>query len=169
MIKQKEIAFLGMGSNIGDRFAQIEQAVRFLEDSCAIEVNKLSSVYETEPVGYLDQPKFLNLVCQIQTTLTPHQLLRLVQSIEQQLKRKRTIRWGPRTIDIDILLFGNQIIHDPDLIIPHPRMLQRSFVMIPLAELDPDRMIPGTTKTVVQWRQMLSDQSVSLYHQSIQV
>src|SRR5690606_15925550 len=145
-------AFLGMGSNIGDRFAQIEQAVRFLEDSCAIEVNKLSSVYETEPVGYLDQPKFLNLVCQIQTTLTPHQLLRLVQSIEQQLKRKRTIRWGPRTIDIDILLFGNQIIHDPDLIIPHPRMLQRSFVMIPLAELDPDRMIPGTTKTVVQWR-----------------
>lgn len=169
MVKQKEIAFLGMGSNIGDRFAQIEQAVRLLEDIGTIEVDKLSSVYETEPVGYLDQPKFLNLVCQIRTTLTPHQLLRQVQSIEQRLKRVRTIRWGPRTIDIDILLFGDQMVHDPDLIIPHPRMLQRSFVMVPLAELDPNRIIPGTTKTVFQWAQMLSDQAISLFHQSIQV
>ena len=157
----KETVYLGMGTNLGDRLANLKQALHLLSQLNGVEVIKVSSIYETEPVGYLDQPFFLNLVCQIQTQLTPRLLLDQLQEIEQKLKRVRTIRWGPRTIDIDILLFGNRIIHQSDLMIPHPRMLERSFVIIPLAELAPDLIIPGTEQTVLQWKARLSQQSTS--------
>lgn len=165
----KETVYLGMGTNLGDRLQQIKQAVHLLRRINGVKVTKLSSIYETEPVGYLEQPHFLNLVCEIQTTLTPTHLFAQIQMIEQRLKRVRTVRWGPRTIDIDILLFGSRIIHQPDLVVPHPRMLQRSFVMVPLAELVHDLIIPGTARTVAQWRKMLSDQAITLVHEPIQV
>lgn len=162
----KETVYLGLGTNLGDRLHHMKQAIHWLRKRNEIEVTRISSIYETEPVGYLDQPHFLNLVCEIETTLTPTQLFAHIQWIEQKLKRVRTVRWGPRTIDIDILLFGNQIIHQPDLMIPHPRMLQRSFVMVPLAELAGDLIVPGTAKTVDQWRKSISDQRITLVYES---
>lgn len=162
MTDATEIVYLGIGTNIGDRLSNIKQALQLLEKVDGVIVERISSIYETEPVGYREQPFFFNLVSQIRTQLPPKQLLKETQQIEQQLKRVRTVRWGPRTIDIDILLFGDCIIHQPDLIIPHPRMLQRSFVLIPLEELAPELIIPGTEQTVSQWNERLEQQPTSL-------
>lgn len=105
---------------------------------------KVSSFYETEPVGYVDQPDFLNLCVEIQTELSPKAVLERGLAIEQQLHRVRKERWGPRTLDIDILLYGDQIIEEQDLTIPHPRMTERAFVLIPLQEIAPNKIEPRT-------------------------
>lgn len=165
--KDMETVYLGIGTNLGDRRANIQQALQLLDEVDGINVLQHSSIYETEPVGYLDQPFFFNLVCQLRTKLTPQQLLHQLQRIEQTLKRVRTVRWGPRTIDLDILLFGTRIVDQPNLTIPHPRMLQRSFVMIPLAELAPDLIIPGTEQTVLQWKERCIKRSTSLVRKVI--
>lgn len=161
MASHKETVYLGIGTNLGDRLSNIKQALRLLANIEGVKVVRHSSIYETEPVGYLEQPFFLNMVCQLQTWLTPRQLLLQTQKIEQILKRVRTVRWGPRTMDLDILLFGNRIIQQPDLVIPHPRMLERSFVMVPLAELASDLIVPGTGQTVLQWKERCVKQTTS--------
>lgn len=136
--------FLGLGSNVGDRENQLKKAIRLLDEQPGIKVVKVSSFYETEPVGYVDQPDFLNLCVEIQTELSPKAVLESGLAIEQQLHRVRKERWGPRTLDIDILLYGDQIIEEEDLTIPHPRMTERAFVLIPLQEIAPNKVEPRT-------------------------
>ncbi|WP_432663498.1 2-amino-4-hydroxy-6-hydroxymethyldihydropteridine diphosphokinase [Wukongibacter baidiensis] len=128
-------AYLGLGSNIGDTKENIDSAIDILKSHEKIEVTKVSSYYETEPVGYEDQDWFLNVVLEIDTTLKPYELLELCNLIEEKLKRKRIVRWGPRTIDVDILLYEGFESEDEKLTIPHPRMTERAFVMIPLNEI----------------------------------
>lgn len=136
--------FLSLGSNLGDRRAHLEEALRRLEEG-GVRVVRRSSWYETEPVGYTDQPAFLNLVVEVRTSLTPRALLRRAQEVELALGRVRTVRWGPRTADVDLLLYGRRVILEPDLVVPHPRLRERAFVLVPLYELDPDLVLPDGT------------------------
>lgn len=130
-------AYLSLGSNIGDRLAMLTEAVRLLSEHPAIAVKAVSSIYETDPVGYTDQEAFLNLALEIGTTLPASELLDVCQSIEEQLERKRIIRWGPRTIDLDILLYNQDNMETERLTVPHPRMHERAFVLVPLLEIAP--------------------------------
>ena len=130
--------YLGLGSNIGDRKDNIDSAIDMLKNHGSIEVKRISSYYETEPIGYEDQNWFLNVVLEINTTLKPYDLLEFCSSIEEKLKRKRVIRWGPRTIDVDILIYEGFTSKDERLTVPHPRMTDRAFVMIPLYEIAPN-------------------------------
>ncbi|MBO8165509.1 MAG: 2-amino-4-hydroxy-6-hydroxymethyldihydropteridine diphosphokinase [Brevibacillus sp.] len=128
-------AYLALGSNIGDRQQHLRRAIQLLQETPGIAVCKLSAVYETEPVGYEEQPPFLNMVIAVDTDLTPPCLLAEVLAVEEKMGRVRTIRWGPRTIDIDILLYGREQIRLPNLQIPHPRMGERGFVLVPLRDV----------------------------------
>ncbi|QTD40274.1 2-amino-4-hydroxy-6-hydroxymethyldihydropteridine diphosphokinase [Sporosarcina sp. Te-1] len=130
-------AYISIGSNIGDRLHQLMDAVRSLQGNDGITVVNLSSVYETIPVGYTEQSDFLNLVVMVETTLSAQDLLSVCQKIENEQGRVRTIRWGPRTVDLDILLYNNDNIESENLLVPHPRMRERAFVLIPLLELAP--------------------------------
>lgn len=132
-------SYLSLGSNMGDRVGMLRQAVRLLKEHPAIEVMNISSLYETAPVGFTEQDVFLNMVVQLQTSLTAYELLEICQDIEQTLDRKREIRWGPRTIDLDILLYNQDEFETENLVIPHPRMHERAFVLVPLLELDPEQ------------------------------
>jgi 2-amino-4-hydroxy-6-hydroxymethyldihydropteridine diphosphokinase len=134
--------YLALGSNIGDREANLREAVRLLAQS-AIEISKLSSIYETEPVDYLDQPWFLNAVLEARTELPPAELLATLRHIESQMGSHKPFPKGPRLIDLDILLYGDDTLDTPDLQIPHPRMLQRNFVLAPLAEVAPPLRHPS--------------------------
>lgn len=127
--------YLGLGSNLGDRKKNLDLAVEKIGQLPDTIVIKHSKIYETDPVGYLEQDKFLNAVVKIQTTLAPVALLKRLQAIEYELKRTREIHWGPRTIDIDILLYDEISMDLPELKIPHPRMHEREFVMIPLRDV----------------------------------
>ncbi|MEH6940665.1 2-amino-4-hydroxy-6-hydroxymethyldihydropteridine diphosphokinase [Bacillus sp. JJ722] len=138
------IAYLSLGSNLDDRLLYLHDAVRLLHDNEHIEVMDVSSLYETDPVGYTDQGNFLNIVVKLKTTYTAEQLLSVSQSIENQLGRKRIIRWGPRTVDLDILLFNHENIETDGLSVPHPRMHERAFVIIPLVEVEPNIQLPTT-------------------------
>jgi 2-amino-4-hydroxy-6-hydroxymethyldihydropteridine diphosphokinase len=135
-------AFIGLGSNMGDRYQYLMRAIDFLAGHPAIELVNISSVYETDPVGYEDQDQFLNMVIEAKTKLTANDLLAECMKIEQMLGRKREIKWGPRTIDLDILLFNQENIETEKLIVPHPRMLERAFVMVPLLEIRPEIRFP---------------------------
>jgi len=137
--------YLGLGSNMGDRQENLDRALEYL--SQRLRMGRISSIYDTEPVGDVEQPRFLNLVCQAHTRLEPAALLSLAKGIESKLGR--TGKSGsPRSIDIDILLYGEQVIETPELIIPHPSMVRRAFVLIPLAEIVPDLVHPVSGKTV---------------------
>lgn len=129
---------LGLGSNLGDREQYIATAVRLLAACPALTVCRTSALYETEPVGVKEQPAFLNAVISIKTTLEPEALLEQCLAVEAQLGRIRQERWGPRTIDIDLLLYENRICNSPRLSLPHPRLAERKFVLIPLAEVAGD-------------------------------
>ena len=129
------ICYIGVGSNLGERDRNIEKAIDELGKIQGIEVKKVSKIYETEPVGDVNQPEYLNGVLEIETLLGPIDLLRAVQDIENKLGRKRTVRWGPRVIDLDILTYGNEVIDEPDLKIPHPLMNERKFVQKPLKDV----------------------------------
>ena len=133
------IVYLGLGSNVGDRLANLVRALENLGASGDLEILDCSAVYETEPWGLTDQPKFLNCAVKARTTLMPEQLLGLAKTIEPKMGRTAGVRYGPRPIDIDILLYGDLVINleVPDLQIPHPRMAERAFVLIPLAEIAP--------------------------------
>lgn len=141
-------AYLSLGSNIGDRVGQLESAIRVLNDKRGIKVTNVSPIYETEPVGYVDQDDFLNLCIEIETDLSPHALLRDCLDTEQQLHRVRKVRWGPRTCDIDILLYGSNRVDAPDLTIPHPRMLERAFVLVPLIDIASQVVEPQTNQRI---------------------
>lgn len=135
-------AYLSLGSNIGKRKENILKAYKILETQELTIVNR-SSFYETAPVGVEDQKFFINSVIQVETDLEPYELLEKCHLVEKALKRKRVIRWGPRTIDVDILLFNDLELDDPDLIIPHQEIKNRAFVLIPLAEINDSLVISG--------------------------
>lgn len=137
-------AYLSLGSNLGQREANLAEAVRSLSHDDQITVITTSSIYETAPWGYPDQPDFLNCAAEVKTTLGPVPLLERVKEVEAQVGRQPSFRYGPRAIDVDILLYGDLVIQveTPDLQIPHPRMTQRAFVLIPLAEIVGDVMHP---------------------------
>lgn len=132
--------YLSLGSNLGDRRANLKQALSLLSES--VEIVKVSSVYDTEPVGVGEQPRFLNLVCRLNTDVGPMQLLSLIKGIEAGMGRDLSLRDAPRIIDIDIIFYGDTIIESPELVIPHPRMRERAFVLIPFAEIAPDVVHP---------------------------
>ena len=139
--------YLGLGSNLGDRAATLDAALRKL-DSPELRLTRASGLYETEPMGLKEQPWFLNLVAEFQTTLFPLQLLQRTKKIENELGRKRVVLNGPRTIDIDIILYGSAIVQSEELEIPHPRFRERRFVLAPLAELNPDLRDPVSGQQV---------------------
>ena len=130
-------AFVGVGANLGDRWTTIRRALAALADEPEIAVLESSAVYETEPVGVRDQPDFLNLVAGVETTLTPEELLAVLQRLEEAAgrRRDREVRWGPRPLDLDLLLYEGEERAGPELILPHPRMWERAFVRVPLGEL----------------------------------
>jgi 2-amino-4-hydroxy-6-hydroxymethyldihydropteridine diphosphokinase len=128
-------AFVSMGANLGDRYATISSAIERLASKSGIHAVERSSFYETDPVGDIDQPQFLNLVVGFETSLTPEGLLELLMDLEREFGRVRTTRWGPRTLDLDLLAYESESRSTPILELPHPRMLERPFVLVPLAEL----------------------------------
>lgn len=137
------IAYIGIGSNVGDRTMFVRSAADALDADDRIEVLKVSSLYETAPVGGPPQRSFVNVVVEIETDLSPQDLLRTCKSLEEVLGREPSdIRWGPRVVDLDVLLYGEEKVNDPDLEIPHPRIAERRFVLIPLLEIAPDAADP---------------------------
>ncbi len=146
--------YLGLGGNLGDREANLREACRHLEAG-GVRVDRCSSLYETEPWGVADQPRFLNAVCCGQTDLSPAALLALAKQIEQDLGRRPTVRYGPRPVDIDILLYGDTQLVSPELTIPHPRLAERAFVLVPLVEIAPEVAVPGTGRSVRELLQAL--------------
>ncbi|QNU68633.1 2-amino-4-hydroxy-6-hydroxymethyldihydropteridine diphosphokinase [Ruminiclostridium herbifermentans] len=141
-------AYIALGSNIGNREDNLNKAIEMLKQNDEVEVNKISSYLNTAPVGYTDQPDFLNAVVEVKTTLSPHKLLMVCSDIEKKLKRERIIHWGPRTIDLDILLYEDLVLNHEDLVIPHPRMHEREFVLKPLKEIAPKAFHPVLKKTI---------------------
>ena len=139
-------AYLGLGSNIGDKEENIQRAVELIKEKC--EVSRQSSFYETEPVGYDNQDWFLNSVIEVKTILAPEELLAFLQSIEQEMGRIKTFKNGPRVIDLDILFYGDQTVKEEHLIIPHPRLHERLFVLEPLHEICPDYIHPIFRKSI---------------------
>ncbi|MDM5231214.1 2-amino-4-hydroxy-6-hydroxymethyldihydropteridine diphosphokinase [Lysinibacillus pakistanensis] len=129
--------YLSIGTNMGERLENLQHAVELLKDNKGIEVVRISSVYETAAVGYTDQADFLNIAVHIKTALSSSEILTICQSVEQELGRVREFRWGPRIIDLDILLYNHENIETESLIVPHPRMYERAFVLVPLVEITP--------------------------------
>src|SRR5690625_477251 len=140
--------YIALGTNIEPRDFYLSEALNLLEAHDSIAIQQRSSIYETEPVGYLDQADFLNMVIEIQTLLEPIELLDTTQGIEEKLGRTRDIRFGPRTIDLDILLYNQENSTVDRLTLPHPRMSERAFVLVPLAEIAGDVILPDTGNTV---------------------
>ena len=138
--------YLGLGSNLGNRQYNLDKTVDFL--SQRLRVEKVSSVYDTEPVGNIEQPRFLNMVCQVSTSLAPTELLTLAKGIERKLGSTFSKSNAPRPSDIDILFYGEQVSETPVLVIPHPRLTERAFVLVPLAKIAPDLVHPVNGKTV---------------------
>ena len=136
-------AYIGLGANLGDPRAQLLAAVEALDRTAGTCVTARSSLYRSSPVGYADQPHYLNAVVRLDTSLEPEALLARLQEIERTLGRERPFRDAPRTIDLDLLLYGAGRLDTPTLSVPHPRMHQRAFVLLPLLELDPAAVIPG--------------------------
>lgn len=140
-----DTAYVGLGSNLGDKRANLEKALELLSGTPGVKLNRIASYYRTAPVGGPVQDWYLNTVAELITGLEPRRLLSALLEIENKLGRVRTIRWGPRTVDLDLLLYGCRESQDADLTLPHPRMIERAFVMAPLAELAPEFMLKGKT------------------------
>ena len=138
-----EIAFIGLGSNLADPLVQVRQALMELESIPGTRVTARSSLYRTSPVGYLEQPDFINAVASVQTTLKPQALLAALLAIENRHGRRRTTRDAPRTLDLDLLLYGEEVLDRDGLTLPHPRLHERAFVLAPLAEIAPGATVPG--------------------------
>jgi 2-amino-4-hydroxy-6-hydroxymethyldihydropteridine diphosphokinase len=153
-----KLAYICLGSNVGDRELLLRQALEKLE-APDLHLLRTSSVYETEPIGLRDQAWFLNLVAEFETALLPRQLLHRAQQVERELGRRRTVVNGPRTLDADILLYGRTIMDCDELTIPHPRYAERRFVLAPLAELNPALRDPVTGRTVTEMLQALQGQA----------
>lgn len=143
--KESTIAYIGLGANLGERETTIAEALRRVDEDEHTSVLRSTAPIETEPVGYEDQPRFLNAAARVQTTRSPRELLALLLQVERELGRVRGEgpRYGPRTIDLDLLLYGDERIDEPGLEVPHPRLHERRFALEPLAELDPALAVPG--------------------------
>lgn len=155
--RQWNEAYISYGSNIGDKKYYIEEALKELDKYYHTKVIKKSNLIRTEPWGYKEQDEFLNGVCKIKTLLSPKELMEFLLSIESNLKRERVIKWGPRTIDLDIIFFNDIISEDEDVILPHPRMHQRSFVLEPLNEIAPYKVHPLYKKRIFELIEELND------------
>lgn len=151
--------YISMGSNLGDRVEMLRRGLDELDRLGDTQVVRLSSIYDTEPLGEVDQPRFLNAVVMIETELEPEVLLWNLLLIERRLGRVRTRRWGPRPLDLDILLYGDQVIDQPWLTVPHPLLHERAFVLVPLAELAPDLVHPELGIKVAELRDRLRGQN----------
>jgi 2-amino-4-hydroxy-6-hydroxymethyldihydropteridine diphosphokinase len=138
----EQFAFLGLGSNLGDRLTFLQRAVDLLDADRRTRVDAVSSVYQTEPVGGPEQEPYLNIAVRVATRRTPRGLLRLGQQVERELGRTREVRWGPRTIDVDVLLYDDREVAARDLQVPHPRLAERAFALIPLLEVAPGQRLP---------------------------
>ena len=158
----RKLAYLSLGSNLGDRVHHLEETIRLLQED-ELKVLRRSSLYETEPRDLANQPWFLNLVIEVETALFPRQLLARIKRIESLLGRKRIADKGPRTIDIDIVLFARFVIDTPDLVIPHPRMGERRFVLEPLVELAPELRHPVTHESMREMLGRVSSQKAVKY------
>ncbi len=157
-LDMKKRAYLCLGSNLAGRRQYLERALEEIRAE-GVEVTRVSSLYESEPVDVTNQPWFLNCVAEVESDLMPLQLLRRMQRVEQRLGRRRGVRRGPRTIDIDILLFGNHVVHTPVLEIPHPRMTERRFVLEPMRELAPQLRHPVSRRTMTELLSEVRDRS----------
>ncbi len=149
--EKKKRSFIGIGSNLGDRLWYIRAALKAMEESPGLDVLACSQVADTRPVDNLDQPHFLNQVVSVDTSLSPHGLLTILQAIETNLGRKRTVWKGPRTIDLDILLYGDRVVGHPSLTIPHAQLLNRLFLVRQILEIDPDAVDPASHQTLVSF------------------
>lgn len=151
--------FLGLGSNLGDRLDNLRRGLTELSATKSVQVVNCSSVYEAEPVGFRQQPWFLNMAVEIDTRLDPFQLLACIQRVETQVGRKKNFRWGPRVIDIDLLYYGDLVIHHPRLEIPHRQLQQRRFVLLPLQEIAAQFLHPESQQTVAELAAVCPDNS----------
>lgn len=157
------LIFLSLGTNLGDRVVNLRNAILNLAPK--VTVTRQSSIYETEPWGYPDQPAFLNQVVKADTSLEPLELLAFCKEIEILVGRQETFRFGPRVIDLDILFYDNLTMDTPKLTIPHPRVTERAFVLIPLAEIAPDLLHPVLNKTILQLKAEVDSGSIALFRQ----
>lgn len=155
-----ETAYIGVGTNLGNKRDNIKRAITMLDEIKQILVTAVAPVYRTAPVGYTEQDYFLNTVVQVETYLSPRELLAKMLGIEDKMGRKRTIRWGPRVIDLDLLLYGDKEVKEKDLIVPHPRLTKRAFVAVPLADLAPDLKLPGGKSAVQVAADLKGEQQV---------
>lgn len=140
------LIYVALGSNLEQPLQQLQRACDHLQSSPDIQLTRASRIYKSSPVGPQDQPDFYNAMVAIESTLSPQQLLTQLQHIEQQQQRVRLRHWGPRTIDLDLILYGDHIIQEENLVVPHPRMQERHFVLLPLADLVPNLTLPDGTK-----------------------
>ncbi|MFC1651081.1 2-amino-4-hydroxy-6-hydroxymethyldihydropteridine diphosphokinase [Candidatus Latescibacterota bacterium] len=154
------ISYLGLGSNLGDRFGCLLEAVERLNSESGITVANVSPVYETAPVGGIEQPDYFNAAAEIETVLEPEKLLGTCLAIEHDMGRVRAEKWGPRVIDIDILFYGDIIIESADLTVPHPSLDSRAFVLCPLSDIAPDLVHPASGKTVNDLRIAAGDAGI---------
>ena len=161
---RQEVVYLGLGSNLGDKVANCLRALKEVSASHHNHIKAVSSLYKTEPIGYRNQDWFINCVAEVSTTLPPRPLHAFLQGIEEQMGRHKTVKMGPRIIDLDILLCGAEVIEDVDLIIPHPHLHERGFVLVPLAELAPGLLHPVLHKTIKELLEGIEAQGgVELY------
>lgn len=152
------IVYLGLGTNLGDRWANLREALRLLAEGPGLRLLRCSQVYETEPWGVAEQPRFLNCTAEVAATLEPEALLSRCQAIEREVGRAPGPRWGPRLIDVDILLYGAQVVNLSHLEIPHTRLHLRAFALIPLAELAPSAVHPTLARSVSELAQIADGQ-----------
>ncbi len=163
MCKRLSVVYLSLGTNLGDRSAMLAKALATLDDMPAVRVVRSSPVYESEPWGLTEQPKFLNIVAEIETALAPLELLNALKDLEQRLGRQPARRWGPRCIDVDVILWGDTIMSTPELAIPHQRFRERAFVLTPLADLAPEAVDPETGSTIAALASRLGTAGLARY------
>ncbi len=154
------LLFLGLGSNIGDKFSNIKKTIEKISDSENFNILKSSSIYETPPKGYEEQAFFLNCVLKTETNLNINEVLPVLQKIEKEIGRKKTFKWGPRVIDIDILFFNDVVADYPDLIVPHPYIAERAFVLVPFSEIEKDFIHPVYKKSIKELLSQLPEKEV---------
>ena len=155
-----DTAYVGVGSNLGDRPGFLRRAVHSLEQQDRIAITARSSVYESPAVGYREQPDFLNAAVSLQTDLSPRELMEVLLAIETSMGRTRDRHWGPRTIDLDLLLYGDRVVDEEGLVVPHPRLLERGFVLLPLGEIDPLLRHPVEGRPLTDYARACNDGTV---------